>query len=174
MGALNEKAEWVDSVEDGEFKCDHCTYKTTSNDFLEEHSKYHSDKSDFVLYMECMGSLDGRNAINDNISAAWIDCTGGQSAYADGDINKFGQEIVEASRKTNNKLYRVLRIHDPGLGLVFADWWVDGGIEAGVFEQYDLPDDVLVLRTDEEKNDVENGPCEYYAIPNNPQQASST
>lgn len=67
----------------------------------------------------------------------------GQTAYEDGDLNMFGQELVDASRITGVKLYRALRIHDPGLGLCFYEKWVDAGIKACVFEKYDLPDDVI-------------------------------
>lgn len=145
MGALQAKPEWVDSVDDGQISCEHCSYKTNSDDFLAKHKeKYHDDNCRFVLYMACNGSLEGRNMINNNISAKWIDCTGGQTAYVDGDINVFGQELVEASRRTGVKLYHAYRMHDPGLGLDFPQWWVDAGLMYGVFEKYDLPDDVLV------------------------------
>jgi hypothetical protein len=138
------KEDWVDSVEGGTIKCEHCSYCTNSRDFLEKHNTYHKDDREFILYMECKGSLKGRNTLIDNISAQEIDCTGGQAAFEDGDINVFGQELVNASRKTKFKIYRALRMHDPGLGLCFPEWWIDAGIKAGVFEKYSLPQDVLV------------------------------
>lgn len=73
--------EWVTSITDGKHKCKHCSYKTNSKKFLRKHKWYHNRICKFILYMECSGSLAGRNAINDNVSVHAIDCTGGQAAY---------------------------------------------------------------------------------------------
>ena len=51
--------------------------------------------------MECDGSIDGRDTLNYMITAKWIDCTGGQSAYQDGNLETFGTELVNASRTSN-------------------------------------------------------------------------
>ena len=96
----------------------------------------------YILYIGVDGSLDGHNALVDCVSSQWIDMTGGQAAFYDGDLKEFGDELVEASKETGYKIYEIYRMYDPGLGLDFAEWWVKGGIAAGVFEKYELPEDV--------------------------------
>ena len=34
MGAIQPKPEWVDSIDDGKFECDKCSYKSNSDDNL--------------------------------------------------------------------------------------------------------------------------------------------
>lgn len=41
---------------------------------------------------------------------------------------------------------------DPGLGLDFPMWWVNAGVEAGVFERYQIPDDVQAHWGDDEQS----------------------
>jgi hypothetical protein len=143
MGAIQPKPEWVDSIDDGKFECDKCSYKSNSDDNLGQHTTtYHNENTQMILYMNCDGSIEGRNELNNSISAKWIDCTGGQAAYEDGDLQEFGDELVMASRNTGHKIYCVFRMHDPGLGLDFPGWWIQGGLNAGVFQQYEVPDDV--------------------------------
>jgi hypothetical protein len=161
MGVIASKPEWVDSDENGEFKCDHCSYKN-SEEFLQIHIQEYHTNHNMVLYMDCNGSIEGRDVLNDCIDAEWIDCTGGQAAYKDSDLQKFGEQLVRAARDNNIKLFNVLRIQDPGLGLDFPSWWVEAGIEAGVFERYDIPDDVKWTENDgewgedDEKDDEED------------------
>lgn len=103
--------------------------------------------------MCCNGSIEGRNALNDRVSAKWIDCTGGQAAYEDGDLEELGEELVEASRETSVKIFHVFRMFDPGLGLDFPMWWVEGGIKAKIFSQYKLPDDVVASLNDSSESE---------------------
>jgi hypothetical protein len=137
------KEDWVDSTKGGVIKCEYCSYCTNSREFLEKHNMYHTKDRKFILYMACEGSIEGRETLIENISAYDIDCTGGQAAFVDGNINVFGRELTNASRKSGYKIYHAYRMHDPGLGLCFPQWWVDAGIEARVFEQYDFPEDVI-------------------------------
>ena len=146
MGMFESKPEWLDGTDNGCFGCELCPYKTDDSDHLKAHKKmYHVEPEDqhMILYMGCDGSIGGRNALNDRVSSKWIDCTGGQAAYEDGDLQQLGDELVAASRETGVKIYHVYRMFDPGLGLDFPMWWVTGGINAGVFQQYALPNDVI-------------------------------
>lgn len=143
MGALAAKPNWVDGKQDGKHKCDKCNYATDDDNHLNLHKdEYHNDDKTFVLYMACDGSIEGRNILNDNVSAKWIDCTGGQAAYEDNDLKTFGEQLVKAARDNNIKLYHIYRLNDPGLGLDFPYWWVQGGLRAGVFDEYPIPEDV--------------------------------
>lgn len=158
MGILQAKPKWIDSIEDGQHKCDNCQYKTLSEEFLKIHCEtYHIGHPSYILYMGCTGSIDGRNTLNDCVSSKWIDCTGGQTAYKDGNLETLGKELVDGARENNIKLYNIYRMYDPGLGLDFAPWWVQGGIDAGVFQEYQIPQDCLVQSDDEsddESNDI--------------------
>ncbi|AYV77307.1 MAG: hypothetical protein Barrevirus32_3 [Barrevirus sp.] len=153
------KPDWLDSLIDGTYPCKSCPYSTDIKDHLKIHTKTYHNKEyqeHYILYMECNGSIDGRNDLNDLISNHDIDCTGGQSAYEDGDLKEFGDQLVIAARQTGVGLYRVLRMYDPGLGLIFDDWWVNGGIKAGVFQEYQLPDDVIATWDKEEDSDSDS------------------
>jgi hypothetical protein len=146
MAFISPKPDWLDGVIDGNCKCDSCEYETNDSQHLGKHNDmYHNDKigENMILYMQCDGLSDGRNKINNLISARWIDCTGGQSAYENGNLNQFGDELVIASRATGIKIYHAYKMADPGLGLDFPQWWIDGGVKAGVFQKYELPKDVL-------------------------------
>lgn len=126
-----------------EITCEHCLFKTTLQTKLEEHkNSYHQD-GEFILYFACK-SLNNRNKLMKNVTAQWIDCTGGQAAFKDGDLITFGRELVNTSRKTGAKLYYAVRMHDPGLGLCFEEDWLNDGIKYGIFQKYDLPDDVVI------------------------------
>lgn len=70
--------------------------------------------------------------------------SGGQAAFKDGNLTTFGRELVCVSRETGKKLYYVVRMHDTGLGLCFDNKWLENGIKYGVFQKYDLPDDVVI------------------------------
>lgn len=149
MGLLESKPLWADTNPSGKHSCDECPYKTDSQDFLEEHSKrYHHDNTNYILYMGCTGSINGRNELEHRVSARYIDMTGGQAAFHDGDLKEFGDDLVAASRETGHKLYHVYRMHDPGLGLDFPQWWVDTGVALEIFQQYQLPEDVKVGEND--------------------------
>jgi len=159
MACFSSKPEWVDSVEDGDVTCDKCPYKTTKEEHLEEHAKrYHpivpkeKGKMNYVLYMECSGSLEGRNTLADGVSRPWIDMTGGQAAFHDGELKTFGDELVAVSREFGYKLYCVYRVFDPGLGLDFPMWWVKAGVECGVFQEYELPEDVKPAKSEENES----------------------
>jgi len=148
MGCVAVKPEWLDSIESGTFNCKSCKYKTTNDDFLNEHcNAYHIDNESrsYILYVGCTGSITGRNTIEEHIrdKFQYVDCTGGQMACHDGDLQTFGDLIVEVARKNNIGIYYIYRMYDPGLGLDFPTWWVQGGIDAGVFQEYTIPDDVL-------------------------------
>lgn len=134
---------WLNGKSDGAFKCKKCSYRTESKAYLNQHCElYHTDHP-MILYMECDGSISGRNALMNHLKThQYIDCTGGQAAFEDGDLTKFGNDLVEASRKTGVKLYHVYRMADPGLGLDFPEWGVQGGLQAGVYQEYALPEDV--------------------------------
>lgn len=57
-----------------------------------------------ILYFDCNQSLDGRNAIADHLAKfgfQWMDMTGGQAAFEDGDLESFGNHIVEFARKVS-------------------------------------------------------------------------
>jgi hypothetical protein len=142
------KPQWLDSIENGNLHCKKCSYKTDCAEFLHEHlDTYHQrPKPAMILYLECDGSIDGRNALVDSVTATGggdaIDCTGGQAAFEDGDLQQFGKQLVKASRNTGVRLCRVLRMFDPGVGLNFAPWWIEGGLQAGVFQAFRLPKDV--------------------------------
>lgn len=155
MGALQAKPEWVDSKEEGLFQCPECFYSTDREEHLRKHAEaYHPEDPSYILYMTCDGSIEGRNELNERVSAQWIDCTGGQAAYEDGDLYELGEELVEASREIGVGVYHVYRMYDPGLGLEFPMWWVHGGIKAGVFEEYKLPEDVIPSSDDEDPIDL--------------------
>lgn len=159
MGQLESKPAWVDSDSNGHNACDKCTYKTNSEEFLKEHAKrYHDDNASFILYMACTGSIEGRNTLADAVSASYsyIDMTGGQAAFEDGDLQTFGDELVAASRESGYKIYHAYRMHDPGLGLDFPQWWIDTGVALGIFQQYELPEDVKVKNEDKEEDNEDS------------------
>ncbi len=127
--------------------CEECSFETNTQEKLEKHIEtYHYVKiikPTFILYFECEGSIDGRNRLTRNIPNVNIDSTGGQAAFEDGDLDKFGKDLTCASRRTGIKIYRAMRIHDPGLGLCIDESWLEEGLECGIFEEYDFPDDVF-------------------------------
>ncbi len=143
------KPAFIGTIEDGEFGCDKCTYKTNNEEHLKEHSEcYHpvieEGQNPFILYFQCDGSLNGRNSLAGGVSVSYLDMTGGQAAFEDGDLTQFGTELVLASRASGYKIYNVYRMHDPGLGLMLINWLIDEGLELGIFEEYELPEDVKV------------------------------
>lgn len=150
MGALMAKEDWVDSDPTGEFSCDNCAYRSSKEEWLTTHrQRYHHPDMSMIFYFDCDGSIDGRGAILDHVSAKWIDCTGGQAACEDdGDFDRFAEEVSEASKETGIQVYNILHIADPGLGLEFPGWWVDAGIAAGVFKRVQAPQ----LDNDQESN----------------------
>jgi hypothetical protein len=138
---------WLNGDDDGEYDClnKNCDFSTDNEEYLNKHTEmFHNKERDMILYMCCAESIDGRNALNNMISNSFqpIDCTGGQAAFEDGDLKEFGDALVKASRETGYKLYDVYRMYDPGLGLIFDDWWVQAGVKAGTFKKYKIPDDV--------------------------------
>ena len=164
---MESKPAWADTDPSGEHSCSECRYKSNSDEFLQQHTaRYHPSNRvpSFVLYMGCSGSLNGRNTLSKCVSAKWIDMTGGQAAFEDGDLTEFGDDLVAGSRNTGYKLYGVYRMHDPGLGLDFPDWWVQTGVELGIFQQYNLPTDVIATgnenHDEEDEEDEEDENCE--------------
>ena len=98
-----------------------------------------------ILYFECNRSLFGRNAIADHLSQygfEGIDFTGGQAAFEDGDFETFGKQIIEYARNENIGMHHILRIDDPGLGLMFRPQWVKDGVDSGRFQRCEIPKDV--------------------------------
>lgn len=86
MGALQAKEDWVDSIDDGEIACKSCRYRTNTQEHLDQHTnKYHPKDGVtddmFVYYMDCNGSIEGRNVLCEYVDVQWIDCTGGQAAF---------------------------------------------------------------------------------------------
>lgn len=124
-------------------KCEQCLFKTAVQTKMDNHKNMYHSSENFILYFGCK-SLNDRNILMENISAQWMDCTGGQAAFKDGDLITFGRELVCASRNTGKKLYHVVRMHDPGLGLCFDNTWLENGVKYGIFQKYDLPDDVVI------------------------------
>lgn len=125
-------------------QCEHCPYETSHEDYLKKHTEVYHSNLDMVLYMSCPG-LESRNTLIDAIEKKGfkaIECTGGQTTFEDGNLNKFGKALVKAARKHHIKLYQVYRMYDPGLGLEFTSWWLQAGVQARVFEEYPIPDDV--------------------------------
>lgn len=138
------KPNWVDGDKNGTIKCKYCKYKTNTEDSMMKHAYYHNGNS-FILYFECDGLLEGRNAIARDLENdfEWIDMTGGQVAFKDGDFKLFCEKVIKSARAHNVKLYHVTRMHDPGIGLCVFDWWIDGGVKAGVFTNKKIPKQLI-------------------------------
>lgn len=137
-----KKPIWVDSVKNGKFICTVCGYKTDKKAHLKKHTDHYHKPYSFILYFHCESS-DSRDIILENIPYQYIDSTGGESAFDDGNIDDFGDSIVKVAKKYKIKLYRICRMFDPGLGLIAPDWWIDGGIKAKMFYDYEIPKNLL-------------------------------
>lgn len=125
------------------YPCLYCKFTTHKQDLLTTHyHNYHNNEREFILYLECTGSIEGRNTFNEAVDVEPIDCTGGQAAFEDGDLKHFAQQAIANARATGYKLYGIYRMYDPGLGLCFTNEWLQGGIKAGTFTKYLLPEDV--------------------------------
>ena len=96
-----------------------------------------------ILYFATSGSLEGRNTLLDYVSSPFIDCTGGQCACEDGDLQQFGDELVKGARETGYKIYHIYRMQDPGLGLDIDRELVKKELKSGFYQSYKVPDDVL-------------------------------
>ena len=147
MACFQPKPDWVDSVESGTHQCESCTYRNNPANLAAHVSCYHGAKVPMILYFCCEGSIETREILLDQLNSdarKWvdIDCTGGQAGFEDGDFEKFSADVVAAARATGSKLYEVAHINDPGLGLDFPEWWISGGVKAGVFQSLVLPSDV--------------------------------
>ncbi len=121
------------------FRCTRCAYKAKTQTHLDDHTKFYHKSDTWVLYVECDDSGEGREELEICLSMRPIDATGGQWAFEDGDLEKFGDKLVKAARKTGVKLFCVMRMIDPGLGLILPSWRVTGAIKAGVCKVYTLP-----------------------------------
>ena len=98
-----------------------------------------------ILYFDSNRSIFGRNAIADHLAEfgfKWMDMTGGQAAFDDGDLKLFGDKIIECARKHEIGIHEIVRMEDPGLGLMFPSKWLEDGISSGRFQRYDIPKDV--------------------------------
>ena len=131
------KPYWVDSTDNGKIKCNHCSYRTNLQDNLTLHdSAYHKSKK-YILYLECDCNdttfKDKQDLIINIEGFEWIETAGLRSAFRDGDIEAFEKEVIKTSIKTGAKYIRILRILDPGIGLMVAEWWLNGGLKAGEF-----------------------------------------
>ena len=171
-----EKEEWVDSIDNGSLSCTKCNYRTNSDEHLEKHTNaYHNDDANFIYSMDCTGSISGRNVLCDVVDVEWIDCTGGQAAFEPGGeaypLSNFGEDLVRGARANGLRLYNVLKIYDPGLGLEFPMWWVEGGIAAGTFERFEIPDDVNA--NFEHSDDSDDSHDSDYAEPASPVRGAS-
>ena len=137
------RPDWLDGDSDGQHTCDKCDYKSQNLHHLKQHEDcYHNPNAEMVLYFATDDSIEGRNKLLNLINFEPMDCTGGQCACEDGDLEEFGKQLIEASRKTGHKLCHIYRLADPGLGLEFPLWLVEGGIKAGVYSAYNIPADV--------------------------------
>ncbi len=122
---------WI-NTDPGEYKCNKCSYSSDNEEYLQNHcDTFHKDKVSYVLYMECSDSIEGRNHIVNNIPFSYIDCTGGQASFEDGDIEEFYQAVKKVANEYNLELGLICRMPDPGLGLIFSGWLVEEGIKAG-------------------------------------------
>lgn len=138
------KPDWIDTVHNGEYQCESCSYRSNKEKHLEQHcNSYHPEEPSYVLYFSCDQSISGREKLNERIDAKWMDLTGGQACFYDGDLGIFGDQLTKASRETGVKLYCAYRMYDPGLGLEFPQWWIDEGMRIGVFKEYHFPEDVV-------------------------------
>jgi hypothetical protein len=137
---MTSKKTWVDSDPSGTLLCTDCGYKTNDEEFLKTHrTQFHDEDMSMILYMDCSGSLYGRNTIVEGVSNNFIDCTGGQAAFEDGSLQEFGDEVMAVAKEHNITVYNIVRMRDPGLGLMFSYQWVDAGINAGAFQRYEIP-----------------------------------
>ena len=123
----------------GEHACTKCEYRTTKNEYLDLHEATFHAGHPMILYIE-MDSFEDRSVILDEIEGfPWLDATGCQCAFDDGDLKEFGDAVVEIAARKNLKIGRILRMMDPGLGLMFSEEWVEAGLFSGTFTEYDVP-----------------------------------
>ena len=95
---------------------------------------------DMVLYFRVKGGLEARNTIHNHLSAFgfdWMDMTGGQGAFHDGDFALFCQEVRACANKQRFTLQELFRMPYPGLGLcltqdILLAMQEDGLLEFGV------------------------------------------
>jgi hypothetical protein len=164
MGAMESKPDWIDSVDGCNIVCKSCSYCTNEQSHIDEHNKHYHPEGGvndgmYVYYMDCNKSIDGRNELLEYVDIEYIDCTGGQAAFEynpNYTLQQFGNDLVRGAREKRLKLGNVLKMFDPGLGLDFPMWWVEGGIRAGVFERFKIPDDVQAQDHDYEDDDGED------------------
>jgi hypothetical protein len=124
---------------DGEHACASCKYHTTRDEYLKQHNETFHGGHPMILYIE-MESFDDRSIVLDEIEGfPWIDATGCQCAFEDGDLKTFGDAIVEIASRMDLKIGRILRMVDPGLGLMFSEEWVEAGLFSGTFSEYEIP-----------------------------------
>lgn len=88
-----------------------------------------------ILYFQC-DSFEGRYYIVEyleDFGYSFLDGTGSQCAYEDGDLDNFGKHVVKAAQNGGLRLRDIARVEDPGLGLIFEE----GAIEAAA--NYPIP-----------------------------------
>jgi hypothetical protein len=100
---------------------------------------------DEICYVECNGSLDGRNLLIDGFE--YIDCTGGKAAVECTSLLEFGDTLVERCRANPGlKLFWVCRMRYPGMGLCITRNEIITGIELGYIIPYEIPEDLRAIR----------------------------
>lgn len=90
-----------------------------------------------ILYLECK-NYESRTKMLEVLQNhyEWLDCTGGQAAFEDDDLQRFGDFATTVASKLNIKLVHILRMPDPGLGLFITDDWLAAGLASGEIQRY--------------------------------------
>jgi len=94
-------------------------------------------KMEYLLYVNC----DDRLALEKALigSYKFIDGAGtNQIAFRDGDLNTFGNNVMKVATENNIVIRRILRIPDPGLGLVLLKEDIVKGIADGTIQEFVL------------------------------------
>lgn len=92
---------------------------------------------EYLLYVNC----DDRLALEKALigSYKFIDGAGtNQIAFRDGDLNTFGNNVMKVATENNIVIRRILRIPDPGLGLVLLKEDIVKGIADGTIQEFVL------------------------------------
>jgi len=100
-------------------------------------SQKESSKYSFILYFHIIDddSLDARNRLADHLKQfgfKWMDMTGGQAAFKDGDFEIFSNETIKYCRQNDLKIHFICRCPDFGVGLIVLDSTIDKMIEDNV------------------------------------------
>jgi hypothetical protein len=94
-----------------------------------------------ILYfcVEGENSIDQRNLLIDALEHHGfnnIECSGGQAAFDDGDLEEFTEIVLGTAREQNPPIdvQAIFRLNDPGLGMVVGDVHVLEGLASGSVE----------------------------------------